>query len=138
MVKFKKLWKLNSTGGEKFIKRFRKQFIKGNPIPTKIVKLKKPIGKHTHALYYRPIDLRTRRRNLIPLKDWKKTVNKNNKIVFLKGKNIVAINDYEKKPYKYRWQVGTGIYNKYGGVNYKYFKTKTQALAYAKSYMRKN
>ena len=70
--------------------------------------------------------------------NWKRTINKSNKIVYLKGKNIVAINDYEKEPHKYRWQVGTGIYDVYGGVDYKYFKTKQKALAFAKQYMRKH
>jgi len=71
-------------------------------------------------------------------KDWKKTINKDNKIVWLKGEKIVAITDLEKQPHKYRWQVGTGIVEVYGGVDYKYFSTKSQALTFARSYMRNN
>ena len=55
MVKFSKSWKLHSRGGEKFMKEYKKEFDRKTDVPSKLKKLSRPIGKHTHALYYRPI-----------------------------------------------------------------------------------
>jgi len=58
MVKFSKTWKLHARGGEKVMKKYKKEFDKRTQVPSKLKRLKTPIGKHTHAVYYRPILLR--------------------------------------------------------------------------------
>ena len=55
MVKFEKRWTVYTRGGENAILKEFVRFKKGTGVPSRIVKLKKPIGKHTHAIEYRKL-----------------------------------------------------------------------------------
>lgn len=57
-MKYRKLYKFNSGGGKENIMSEYRRF-KEAGIPSKVLKLKNPIGLRTHGLYYRPLDLRT-------------------------------------------------------------------------------
>jgi len=54
MVKYSKNWKFADRAGKKeYLKDWLKLKSRGQPV--KIVKMKKPIGKHKYAVYYKPI-----------------------------------------------------------------------------------
>jgi len=59
-MKFRKDWKLSSRAGKKKYLMDTYKGLKKHRYPVKIVKLKKPVGKHKYGLYYKPTDLRTK------------------------------------------------------------------------------
>lgn len=70
------------------------------------------------------------------LKDWKKTQNKKDWIQYNKKNDMYWNSDYVSiEPFKDNWTVSTILFE---GDNEKSFKSKSQALKFAKSYMRKN
>ena len=56
-MKYENKWKIYTRGGRISIYKEFKRFRKGTKVLSKIVKLKRPIGKHTHAIYYKPFIL---------------------------------------------------------------------------------
>ena len=67
------------------------------------------------------------------IKDWRKTKSDKERIVYTTKGNSLII----EKEYHY-WSVKLFRGNLYGLKNIKIFKTKPQAMKFAKAYMRKN
>ena len=76
------------------------------------------------------------------LKDWKKTINGFSTMVWANKKNKNEIwysddSDLENSKFRLRLKnMESNQYQKLGSINY--FKTKSQALKFAKAYMRKH
>jgi len=72
-------------------------------------------------------------------KDWKQTYKSSKKDVNQnkKTREILSIEDWGKSPSGYRYLVLRGKNNSYNTIS-KWFKTKTEAMRYAKAYMAKH
>lgn len=76
------------------------------------------------------------------LKDWKKTRNNEQQIIFEQKKDKIDINGWNQTliitNFKPIWEVAISYERSYDYHIKKTFKTKSQALKFAKEYMRKN